>query len=283
MSLPMVILLLAGALCMWIPDFQSAANKTVITLILGILNACMLAYLCERTAMTKSFSWIPVLMYLLPLGIGLISFEWQNQAGILCMQLSILMLIKAFHMNNAVEESFLGTLLIIAGSYFLPSLILLLPFFVIGFVIQRAFNAKIVSASIIALATFGIIFYTLNKIFGVTWSCTWTEFLTYIWPVFSIKTWFIYLLATIGIFFIICNYLYYQRENATVQSLLNILVIPFILAIIIQNLPILILTLAGISAHYFSTRESIARGIIFFVYILICVTCRILLTYNIIQ
>lgn len=282
MSLPMAILLLVGALCMWIPDFKSQeAPIAVLTLILGILNADILMYLCQRTAMTRSLSWIPVLMYLLPFGVGFLSFNWQSQVGVFCMLISILMLVKAFHMNNAVEEAFLGTLFIIVGSYFLPSVLLLLPLFIMGFVMQRAFNVKIISASLIALAIFGIFYVTINKLTGWVWSWNWSEFLSYIWQGFSLKMWFIYLLGIIGIYFIISNYFYYQRENATVQSLLNILIIPFALALIIQSLPILIVTLSGISAHYFSTRESMTRGIVFFVYILICITCRVLLTYNI--
>lgn len=273
MSLPIAILLLVGTLCMWIPVFQHTENiwNAVITLSIAIINADFLMFFCHKTRMTRNLNWMPVLMYLLPFGMGIIACDWKLQIGIFFLFASIHMIILAFRQDKAVEESFLATAFLLCGTIFLPQLIWLLPFIWISFIIQSAFNLRVFSASIIAILAFAAIDFAGFYLFQWTFPWHWNEIINLTFIPFSFTNWKLYILAAFGIFFIISNYMFYQRENATVQSLLNIFIIPFLMACVMQSPAILIAMLAGISAHYYISRQSLSRGIFFIIYILFCV------------
>lgn len=276
------LLLSVLALCMFVPDFLTSEPlvwQTVVTMILTVGNAVLLMYLVYQVGITRTRSSLPVFCYLLLVGVmSQLHSQWEGQMAVLGLQSVVLLLMRAYRSDNAVHESFLSTLIISITALFLPDMLFLLPVLWIGLSVQRAMNLRVVLASLIAAGLFVLYVWISSTLFPSAFSIL-SIGDTYLHTLPSAEALLpLLFLAVAAVVFAVTSLLGFARENSRAQSLVLILLMLLLVSVVMMFFPpkyfssllaVAVYSVAALSAYCFCTRQSVAMGVIFIVYILL--------------
>ena len=284
-----IALLLLCGVC-WVRSIMAEPLLTSVTMSLAVVNAVLLMRLCYKTNMTRTMSFMPVVMYMLPFSaLPWLHQCWQGQVACMALLLSDIQLLGTYRMDNAAGEALLSTLLILAGSLFCAEMIFIVPLLWVFFMVQQSFNLKVFISSLIAVAVVviyaGIVLWLqpeLPRISPVT-ALTGRELLPLPQGILVI------VMVVTVLTFLVFALLNFSQENVTTQTYITFSGIP-LLAIITFTvwqsaghgaLCLLLLTLAMLATHFFLYKQTLPRGITFIAYLLVFFSYHILLATNI--
>ncbi|MBR1808964.1 MAG: hypothetical protein IJ776_06225 [Paludibacteraceae bacterium] len=276
------ILLSVAALCMWIPDFVQSVPllwQTITTMVLSVCNAVLLMYLLYQSGVTRTRSAVPLFCYVLLVGaMGDLHQQWDGQLSVLALQAVLLLLMHAYRSANAVHESFLCTIVLCTAALLQPDILIMLPVVWIGLAVQRAMNVRVMLASLIAAGVFGLYMWISSMLYPDAFS------------VVSINDAFRHelpmaenllqpaVLTVFAIVFAVISLTGFARENSRAQSLVLIMLMLTIAGVVMMFFPPAYFTSlmstaaycsAALAVYCFCSRQSVAMGIIFIMYILI--------------
>ena len=286
-------LLSVAALCMWIPDFLQSETKlwhTIATLVLSVGNAVLLMYLLYQTGVTRTRSSLPVFCYLLIVGaMSDLHQQWDGQLSVLALQGVLLLLMHAYRSDNAVHESFLCTIVLCAAALLQPDMLLLLPVVWIGLSVQRAMSVRVMLASLIAAGVFGLYMWISSMLYPDAFS------------IVSISDAFRHelpkveellqpaVLTVFALVFAVISLTGFARENSRAQSLVLIMLMLTVVGVVMMFFPPACFTslmavaaycAAALAAYCFCSRQSVAMGIVFIMYILIPLSIFVITIIN---
>lgn len=274
-------------LCLWIPSFLHAADGTVwhlvATMLMSVVNALLLMYLVYEAGITRTRQSLPVFCYLLLTAASpALHTCWEGQLAVLVLAAVCLMLLNTYRSENAVQESFISTLLICAAVLVLPDMLFMLPVLWIGFAVQRAFNLRVALASVVAVCIFALYLWlsvmlfpdafgivSLHDAFCRSWIGLQIPMLSAV-SVLLLEVW--------GVLFAVWAMIGFSRETNRAQSLVLLLLLILLVSmpmllfppLLFSSLqPVAYFATAALAAYCFSTRQSVAAGVIFLLFILL--------------
>ncbi|MBR1928673.1 MAG: hypothetical protein IJ834_02905 [Paludibacteraceae bacterium] len=282
-----IALLALSTYVMWIPQFLSDNwLEAVATAVLTLVNAVVLMFIAYKTGATHSHSAIPVLMYLLFIGVfAELHFDWQIQVVTIAFQTIIALQIRSYRNNNAVEESFLIGVILALTMLLEPDVIFFLPFVWFGFSWQRALNGKVILASIIGMA---LVALYLALLVWMQYVCIYSfvEICKHSWINTSMLPRLLYVIVW-TVFFFVTTAFNFTRANSSVQSyiVLYVLLLPVVLFFSLlqpnkfsPTTSLLALSASALATYYFSSKQTMMSGISFVLFILLSVAIS-LMTY----
>ncbi len=272
-------------LLLWVPDFMGAEASvwnTVFTMVLAIVNAVFLMYLFFQIGVTSTRRSMPLFCYLLFIGsISVLHTCWSSQLTLLGIQVVLLLLAGCYRSENAVQESFIGTVIILACSMMQPDMLFLLPVFWIGLAVQRAFNLRVLLASVIACVVFALYVWLSQKFFGGWFEgfrvVTVKECFARTWWGTN-PLWQILYTEVTGVVFAVLSALALSRESSRAGSMvIQLLMILLVSGVLLLFPPVMFSSLlsvavyaaSALTAYYFCTHTTMASGIIFIVCLLL--------------
>ena len=191
-----------------------------------------------------------------------------------------------YRSDNATEEAFLSTLIIAACSFICIDLLYLIPALWLIFVFQQSFTPRVLLATLIAIAVGAIVylilyFYSPQTISDVDFSAlihrsSWTPS-TLTLPYLGA------LLVTVC--FMVFAVSGFSSENVSIQTYITISGIPLIVFDILSFFPtqdspyiyeLILATLGIFATHFFLSKQNVARGVTFLIFILAVFTYRLL-------
>ena len=288
------ILLSVAALAMWIPDFISPDSvwKTIVCLLLTVGNGVLLMYILYQSGVTRTRISLPVFCYVLAISsLTLLHTQWESQLSILALQTVLLLLLKSYRSANAVHESFIGTIVICSAAILQPDILVLLIVLWAGLGIQRAFNLRVILASLSVVLMF-MLYKWLSAIFWpeVFGTLQTTEILARSFTGMSMLAEVCYT-AIAAVLFTVLSLTGFARENSRAQSLVLILIITMFLSGVLMLFPpkyfasllaIAVYTMSALASYCFASGQSVAKGVIFLLFVSSSVTIYFLNLYNII-
>lgn len=175
----MLIMLLVVALCMWIPSILAATNPwpTVSTLLLCLLNGVGIIMLCQHMNISKMLDVFCAVNYIVPVSaVPYLHDRWSIQLMIMVLEAVVYVLanIREYQTEQATEEAFLSTLLILIASYWMPSLVLLMAVVLAYLIYRRQLTGHVLMALTIAVAL--VLIYAAPLIYFGWISFTWQTF-----------------------------------------------------------------------------------------------------------
>ena len=180
LNLPVTILLLAGSVALWIPDFINAVGEEqqtyalfylphivsvelfpltilILTFVVTVINAVAIMALLYYSGLTQDRSMLPIVIYMLLTGaIKTMHYLFAFQTGMLILCGIFIILYNIYRNPNSSEEVFLATMLLLIASILIPDLLWFVVFIWIALIVERAVNLRTWLASIIAIAVFAV-------------------------------------------------------------------------------------------------------------------------------
>ncbi len=190
LNLPVTILLLAGSVALWIPDFINAVGEEqqtyvlfylphivsvelfpltilVLTFVVTVISAIVIMSLLYYSGLTQDRSMLPIVIYMLLIGsIRTMHYIFSFQIGMMILCGIFVVLYNIYRNPNSSEEVFLATMLLLVASILIPDLLWFVVFVWIALVVERAVNLRTWLASVIAIAVFAIFIILSETWFG---------------------------------------------------------------------------------------------------------------------
>ena len=298
LNLPIVILLLAGSVALWIPDFINSLSQPdiyytwlyfpysvcvstapwiliMVSFAACLINALMLTILLFTSGVTRERSMMPIIIYMFLSGVfSSIHFTPVGQFGLTLFCVVILILYSVYRQPMASEQVFLATLLLLLASVFVPEMLYFVIFIWVALAFERAMSLRTLSASLLAIAT--VVFYLWLYIYLSGDNTTLTilqQLVNRHIITMELSATLIVKIAIVLISIALVVYYYYTRPQLNVKHIVAydlFLIIAFftIVLIIIPSFdgllyPIAIFTFSAFLAHYFLGTPSIVRGVMF--------------------
>ena len=174
MPLPAVLLLLVGALAMWVVDYTRTPELwlTILsTQTLVLINAILLSMALYRAKATAHFSLLPAVLYILTVGVfPFLRVHWQPQ---LVVAILLFFLYATRDMTDTHEPNdlvFFVTLLLCLTALMSPDAVWCIAFLWLVVLLQGAFTLRTIFASLLAAALV-CIYYVL--VLYVGWAEMW--------------------------------------------------------------------------------------------------------------
>ena len=233
--------------------------------------------LCYKTNMTRTMSYMPVLMYLLPISVvPWLHTCWLSQVACMAMLLCDMQLIGTYRLENAAEPALLSTLLICLGSFACHDMIFLIPLLWLFFMLQQSFSLRVFLSSLIAIAVVAI--YTAVVVWllpDVLSSITEPSPLNRQLMTLSAENWTAVAALLLSLVLMVLALMRFSRENVSVQTYITFCSVPLVAIVVLviwqtaaTNIyGLLFMTLAMFATHFFLAEQSLVRGIVFVVYV----------------
>ena len=278
-----MIVLSAGVLCGWIPDFLACDYTTFATtlplyatFVLMLANAYGVFLMMRRIGVLHFRDFFPVFLYLLTTtAFPAIHTRWQLQVAVMLTMFIVQIIHRAYHEDDTAHDSFLATALALIASLVIPIAIVMVPLIWLSYILFRAMHLRTFIASLIAIAL--LLIYLALTIHLWHIPCPYAELFTLPdWQTFigiahadaTITTaspdiacalgWLYILFIAIHYAFCICAIFHVEHDSAAQQSLLTLLFFFF--------LP------TATAVFFFRQQQSLARGITFIFYVLLLLT-----------
>lgn len=278
MTLPVALCLSGGLLCGWIPSLlHLPISRTIPTLVLMLLNSVILMSLMVQTGVTRDRDGLPIFMYvLLATAFPILHTMWQGQFSVLILLLVLRILHQAFRQKDATEDSLTITLLLLFGSLWIPDMVWLIPLVWLAYLFLHALNVRVLLASLIGVAVFGI--YLSLTIYMGWMDNPYTSLFSYEWIGYGMdlpNVIEIFGLVGLGVYFLVAS-LVRMANDSTARRTLWVLLLLFFVANAgfalctvspISSVSMLLPTVVGGSVLFFRQHESMARGIMFVVFL----------------
>lgn len=279
-------ILIVFALCLWIPDYIIHSSDFIditICLVLTILNAAIATFACFQTKITRNYSPMPIVCYLLLSGLAYQTHQsWQAQIAVLITQIIVVLILNSWRKQNAVEESFLSSLLLITLVMIIPDAVVFFPLLWLSFVLQRAFSLKVWLASITAIVVVAIYAIALNYTgwFDDFYFASLSQIITRSWIKIDTNLITIGASSIAGVLFLLYSFIDFQRDNTSVQSFIILYSCLYIISTILMFFPPAYFpSLIGISVFATSMlalstfalkQQSVVTGITFLLLLIVC-------------
>lgn len=274
----MAILLLLGALAMFIPTFVANPEWwwSSITLAMALVNAFMIARLAHRSGLTRMPSTVPAFIYLITVGANMsLHTLWEGQLVLMILLLVLLLMQRTYDQEDVCEESFLATILLVLVSFFWTDMLLFIVIWILMLAVEENLSVRAIGAMIVALAL-AVIYYLVAQRQG--WLLPdWTNFtqrqlMTLDWSPAQIVE---IALSGFTFYFILASFLRINRDNISVQKylqMITLLLLPLLFCYIYPMqgsfvsafIPAIVAMAASV---YFLSTTTLARGIVFSVYV----------------
>ncbi len=281
MPLLAALLLLVGALCMWVVDYirTPEAGWTIFsTQILVLFNAVLLSMTLYRAKATAHFSLLPAILYILAVGVfPFLREHWQPQ-------LTVTILLFFLYMTRDMTDShepnglvFFVTLLLCLVALFSPDALWCIVFLWLVVLLQGSFTFRTIAASLLAVALVAV-YYILAMYLG--WMELWNYYVLLdrrwfgsVYPLCIIVT-----VTTMMIAFLLAAGGAFRRSSYDLVStrmllyhvvFIGLLSAPLILlsAVYPDCWLLLPLALAATTSIYLLQKQSESRGITLLLYI----------------
>ncbi len=276
LNLPIAILLSVGCVGFWVPDFlQENVQWGMLLGTLGLawLNGCTLVFVMYQSGITRKLEGLSCVLYLLLIGaIPMLHGAWLTQIVVFVFQLILLLVMRCYRNERAMEPAFLSSLLLCSAALVMPDLLFLLPVLWLMLIVQRAMNMRVWLASLIGASVVGIYTLVLRKmhlIALVDVADIWVRGENVHVVVSS-------LVSVVGLFFVIVNLMRQNIENTAITVFVWCLMLAFVPCAILMWLPpayfaslmgLAVFSLVALAAYFFSSRESVFAGVVFIVLI----------------
>ncbi len=284
----MAILLSVGCLGFWVPDFLPSTDSTqyqvtgvLTTLFLTLVNAVVIVFLMYQRGITHKLSGLPIVLYLLAIGvIPMLHTQWLLQIVILLLQIVLLLVMNSYRNEHAVQASFLSSIFLCLTALLVPDMLILIPILWLMFMMQRAFNLRVLLASLIGcgvVALYVVLFRGIGWIELVDWDAIWIR--STIELNFTYKI-LLSVITIAGAFFLIANFIRQERENTSITTSVWCLMAAFVPCAILMFFPpayfaslliVAIYSLVALSTYFFASRESIFAGITFLLFLVLLI------------
>ena len=130
--------------------FHSSFLLTIVSLVITLFNAFLIVQINNRFTIIRTRSFIPVLIFLTVISVVSKVHQLPSSHLALTFQLGALFVFfDMFRNRQAVEQAFLGSLLVAIGSLFIEPMILFIPLCWIGFARFKSLSLRTFLASII--------------------------------------------------------------------------------------------------------------------------------------
>ncbi|MBR6017131.1 MAG: hypothetical protein IK073_00740 [Paludibacteraceae bacterium] len=279
-GLPAVILLLVGAGLLWLPSFADHAFGTVLlTMLLTLLAAAIMQTFFHRSGLTRETDMLPLLLYVVSVSVfPALHTQWQSQVAVCALLIILTVLFRGFREKDTSEQAFLSTLLLLLASMLVPDMIWLFPFIWIAYIILSAFGFRTMLATLIALAVFAIylgIGLFFEKIDNPFLGLLDRQF---IFESGDPEEWIMQaVLMFMGCYFFIISVIRVDRDSVRQQAVLTLFALFFAATIAmviypmlpLKTLPLMLAMLTGLAVTFFRQNESVHRGIVFLLYLLL--------------
>lgn len=286
MPLPAVLLLLVGALAMWVVDYTRTPELwlTILsTQTLVLINAILLSMTLYRAKATAHFSLLPAVLYILTVGVfPFLRVHWQPQ---LMVGILLFFLYATRDMTDTHEPNdlvFFVTLLLCLTALMSPDAVWCIAFLWLVVLLQGAFTLRTIFASLLAAALVGV-YYVLALYIG--WAEMWDytflfdrQWIGYNQPAALFTT---VIILMVG--FLFASGAAFRRSSYDFVStrmllyhvvFIGLLSAPLILitAAELDSWALLPLSLTATTCIYLLQKESESRGITLLVYIVGTIT-----------
>lgn len=277
---------ITGCSLLWLPDFFIGAPLTtgyvlsVAGTYMGMwVNALVLMSITWDVGVTKNRSALAAALYILFTGCMVpLHTMWKTQLVVAVFQAVLFLTLKTYHKPNAVQESFLATMLLCLAGLVIPDILLFIPIVWVMLWVQRSFNLKVWMASLIGAATI-LLYVTLFNwldwihIGSIADICARTE----IQSLGTVHLTALIVAVTEGLLAICYSAVYFRDETHNIQAYILCFIFSTILASIMmffppKNFPSLltvsILSLTYLLTYYYHKRHSVLSGILFILHTL---------------
>lgn len=282
MRLSVAVLLLTGALCMWIVDYVRTPNEwlqVLVTQCMVLLNAGVLCTVLYRAKATARFSLVPAILYIVTIGIfPFLRVHWQPQliAGVLLFFLLTTRDISDAHEPNGLV--FFATVLLCLTALLVPDAVWCIPFLWIVVLLQGAFSLRTIFASLLGVLLVAI-YYALAIYAG--WAEMWdtSVLVERVWIGNSLPLCLSVTTAILLIAFIVITACAFIRSTHDLVSTRVLLDHAVILGLISAPLVLftasepdcwvlLPLSMSATTGVFLLQKESEARGVTLFLYLI---------------
>lgn len=268
-----------ACLVCWVGSIIAEPLSASLTLALAMANSVVLMRLCYKTNMTRTMSYMPMLMYLLPISVvPWLHTCWSGQIACMALLLCDIQLIGTYRLDNAAEPALLSTLLICLGGFACHDMIFFIPLLWLFFMFQQSFNLKVFLSSLIAIAV--VVIYMAV----VVWLSP--DMLGYIIEpsplsrqlmTLSAENWTIVAAMLMSLVMMVSALMRFSRESVSVQTYITFCSVPLVAIIVlviwqsaVTNIcGLLFMTLAMFATHFFLAEQNLVRGIAFVVYVVV--------------
>ncbi len=268
-SLGYLLAVLAWAL--WVPDIlQTPTNISLyFSIALCLINGFLFVHTCQKGGFVQTFSPLPLFVFFLWFG----AFkQWHTDIYIhiaVLVWLIITRLIQdSFRSERAMKPVYITSLLLSVCSLFMPPMIVLIPIVWIGIIERRAWQGRVVLATLLAIATIAICF-SIAFYFNLIDIYTFAEISSGQW--FSDSMLLIVLLS-ITLLFAVIALPSYMKENtnqrflilwATITFVSTMLLGTYHLALFPSVLCLALLASVALQTYCFTSVKSVLTGILF--------------------
>lgn len=293
MSMPVALLLSAVVMCGWIPSFLTAGWKLVLPAMLPVVfNGLLFWMLMMHAGVVRGRDGLPLFMFLLPPAVfPACHICWQGQTAVTCMLIVLLLLHKAFREEEPAEGAFVIALLLLIASLVLPDMVWLIPVVWIAYIILHSFGLRVWSATLISVALFAV--YFLIAYYSGWIGNPYTMIFSRVWlfdsSPLSDAVEEVALIGN-GIVLSVASLVRVDRDSIGQQNRLLLFILFYVACAGLSLFPVrsaataivpccgsifpvLLMLFSGLSVLFFRQRESVARGITYIVWIVLCVLC----------
>lgn len=281
---------ITGCSLLWLPDFLTDTPLTTgyVLSVAGTytgmwVNALVLMSIAWDTGVTKNRSALAAALYMLFTGCLVpLHTMWKTQLVVAVFQAVLFLTLKTYHKPNAVQESFLATMLLCLAGLVIPDILLFIPIVWVMLWVQRSFNLKVWMASLIGAATV-LLYVTLFNwldwihIGSISDICARTE----IQSLGTVHLTALIVTATEGLLAVCYSAVYFRDETHNIQAYIICFIFSLILASIMMFLPpknfpsllvVSCLSLTCLSTYYYNRSHSVLSGILFILHTLVWLT-----------
>lgn len=243
---------------------------------MALVNAFMIARLAHRSGLTRMPSTVPAFIYLITVGANMsLHTLWEGQLVLMILLLVLLLMQRTYDQEDVCEEPFLATILLVLVSFFWTDMLLFIVIWILMLAVEENLSVRAIGAMIVALAL-AVIYYLVAQRQG--WLLPdWTNFtqrqlMTLDWSPAQIVE---IALSGFTFYFILASFFRINRDNISVQKylqMITLLLLPLLFCYIYPMqgsfvsafIPAIVAMAASV---YFLSTTTLARGIVFSVYV----------------
>ena len=220
------------------------------------------------SAVVRTRSALPVFLYMLLCCTTInVYANWRGQVVVLLIILCCKLILNTYRQEDTTEESFLCGIMIALSALLQPETAFFMLFLWLGLYIQRALGIKSVMASIVGIAVVAI-YFALAAYFNFVCLCEWETISTHQWTFSVINI----LVSAWGLLLFMGSMVRFSETGNSIQSFIMFFSAILLFAIVFlyrsnpdfsHLLPLAFVSVAALSTHYFSSRETVFSGICF--------------------
>lgn len=248
------------------------------------INAFLIAVFMYKINISRKVMFMPMFLYILIISANVRShYAPEEQIALVLFIGCMYMVFKMFKQQDAVEQAFLSSLMLVCASMFISDILWLLPVLWLAYIIERSASWRVYSASLTGVATVFILwlayllwiqnpYYLIDAL-----SKTVSRSIPYI---HYNMVYYLYLIMNIVLAFIgVANYFsnIYQESTGT-RAVLSSLTIAFVVCTGLMLFPdetgsnlfiVMAMLVSSYGSYLFLSGKSIFRSIVYL--LLICI------------